>query len=279
MDLKEKYKMKGDSVVIPKISVRNLTVIYRGNHDTPAVQDFSFNVPAGGFTSLLGTSGCGKSTIINAIAGFVPPTKGHVLMDGNPIMGPGPDRVVVFQDYVIFPWKTVLGNVEFGPRMSGKSKNDCENIAKEYIELVGLRGYEHKYPGELSGGMAQRVGLARALASEETGVILMDEPFGSLDAQTRLIMQELLLKIWEDLHKTIVFVTHDVDEAILLAEEIIIMTASPGRVKKVIDVPMSRPRSYRDIASAEYTKIKGEVLTLIREETLKIMDVLSLVKE
>jgi NitT/TauT family transport system ATP-binding protein len=279
MDLTEKYKMIGNYVSIPKISVRNFTVVYEGNHGMPAVKDFSFNVTAGGFTCLLGTSGCGKSTIINAIAGFVPPTKGQILMDGNLIIGPGPDRVVVFQNHVLFPWKTVLGNVEFGPRMRGKSKKDYENIAKEYIELVGLRGYEQKYPGELSGGMAQRVGLARALASEETGVILMDEPFGSLDAQTRLMMHELLLKIWDDLHKTIVFVTHDVDEAILLAEEIIIMTASPGRVKRVLDVPMPRPRSYRNMATPEYTKIKAEVLTLIREETLKVMNIPSLIKE
>lgn len=271
MDLTEKYKMKGDSVAIPKISVRNLTVIYKGNHDALAVQDFSFDVPAGGFTCLLGTSGCGKSTIINAIAGFVPPTRGQVLMDGNPIIGPGPDRVVVFQDYALFPWKTVFGNVEFGPRMRGKSEKDCKAIASHYIELVGLTGYENRYPAELSGGMAQRVGIARALASEETGVILMDEPFGSLDAQTRLMMHELLLKIWDDLHKTIVFVTHDVDEAILLSERIIVMTALPGKVKKVVNVPLARPRSYQNMTSPEYSQIKAEVLALIREETLKVM--------
>ena len=261
----------------PKISVKNLTVIYNGKDDVKAVENFSFDVPPGGFTCLLGTSGCGKSTIINAIAGFITASQekvaveGQVLVDGKTVEAPGADRAVVFQDYGLFPWKTVLGNVEFGPRMKGKSKLECDDIARHYIELVGLAGYENRYPTELSGGMAQRVGIARALASQETGVILMDEPFGSLDAQTRLMMQELLLKIWDELHKTIVFVTHDVDEAILLSERLIIMTASPGRVKKVLNVPMSRPRSYLDMTSPEYAPFKGEVLTLIREETLKVM--------
>jgi len=273
MDLTEKQKLiKEKKVSIPKISVRNLTMVYEGDSEITAIKNFSFDVPSGGFTCLLGTSGCGKSTIINAIAGFITPTEGAIFVDGHPVKGPGPDRAVVFQDYVLFPWKTVLGNVEFGPRMRGKNKKDYKAIAKHYIQLVGLAGYENKYPAELSGGMAQRVGLARALASEETGVILMDEPFGSLDSQTRLMMHELLLKIWDDLHKTIVFVTHDVDEVILLAEKIIIMTASPGKVKKVLDVSIPRPRSYRDMATAEYTQIKGEVLTLIREETLKVMN-------
>ena len=263
----------------PKISVKNLTVIYNGKDDVKAVENFSFDVPPGGFTCLLGTSGCGKSTIINAIAGFITASQekvaveGQVLVDGKTVEAPGADRAVVFQDYVLFPWKTVLGNVEFGPRMKGKSKLECDDIARHYLQLVGLAGYEDKYPAELSGGMAQRVGIARALASQETGVILMDEPFGSLDAQTRLMMQELLLRIWDDLHKTIVFVTHDVDEAILLSERLIIMTASPGRVKKILNVTLPRPRSYRDMASSEYSQIKGEVLTLIREETLRVINV------
>jgi len=254
-----------------KVTVKNLTVIYQGRQNTTAVEDLNFEVKPGEFVCLLGTSGCGKTTILNVISGFIKPIKGEVFLDGQAILEPGPERGIVFQQDALFPWKTVIGNVEFGPKMKGNNKKNRREIADKYIKLVGLSGFEKSYPAELSGGMKQRVEIARVLINDPT-VLLMDEPFGSLDAQTRMMMQELLLDIWEKYHKTVIFVTHDVDEAIFLADRILVLTTRPGQVKKEILVNLPRPRNYNIMVSHSFIKIKEEVMKLIREETIKAIN-------
>ncbi len=239
---------------------------FRSNgREVVAVEDLSFVASPGEFLCLLGTSGCGKTTILNVLAGFIAPTSGAVRIDGKPILAPGPDRGMVFQHHSLFPWKTVMGNIAFGLKMKGLSKAARRSEAQEYIDAVGLTGFEDLYPSELSGGMRQRVGLARMLALDP-GVLLMDEPFGSLDAQTRMMMQELLLRVWEEDKKTVVFVTHDVDEAVLLADRIIVLTAGPGRVKEQIDVDLDRPREYELVTNERFVRIKELALKYIREE-------------
>jgi NitT/TauT family transport system ATP-binding protein len=251
------------------IAAQDLTVVFpHDNQNITAIEGLSFQIRAGEFACFLGTTGCGKSTILNVIAGFVRPTTGTVLLDEAPITQPGPERGIVFQQFALFPWRTVEGNIEFGPRMRGLPKRERKVLLDEYISLVGLSGFEKSYPSELSGGMQQRVGIARVLANDPS-VLLMDEPFGSLDAQTRLMMQESLLDIWQRTKKTIVFVTHDVDEAIFLADRIYVLTARPARIKKEITVNLPRPRSFDIVTSTEYTNLKKNVLGLIREETLK----------
>lgn len=237
----------------------------------PAVQDMTFEVAPGEFVCLLGTSGCGKSTILNAIAGFIRPSGGEILLDGDPVERSSREKGIVFQSHALFPWKTVISNVEFGLKMKGISKGNRAKIAQFYLTLVGLRGYESNYPTELSGGMEQRVGIARVLANDPL-IILMDEPFGALDAQTRQMMQELLLKIWDEYNKTIIFVTHDVDEAIFLADRLLVLTARPARVKKEICIKLARPRNYNVLLSPDFIRIKEEVIELIREETLKTIN-------
>jgi NitT/TauT family transport system ATP-binding protein len=248
------------------IDVRGLSVAF-GDNQAPvlAIRDLSFLASPGEFLCIVGTSGCGKSTILNVLAGFIPPDSGDILVDSEPVRLPGPDRGMVFQRHALFPWKTVMGNVAFGLKMKGLRRGKRRKAAQRYIDLVGLTGFEKRYPAELSGGMEQRVGLARALALEPR-VLLMDEPFGSLDAQTRMMMQELLLGIWEKSDCTVVFVTHDVDEAVLLADRIIVLTARPGRVKATIPVSLPRPRAYEMVTSMEYLEIKRQILALIREE-------------
>lgn len=251
------------------IVVRDLSVSFGTDQGRVAALDgLSFDVKAGEFVCLLGTSGCGKSTILNVLAGFVEPTGGEAQLDGVVIAGPGPDRAMVFQRHALFPWKTVSGNVEFGLRMLSKSQTERRERAAELIRLVGLGGFERRYPAELSGGMEQRVGLARTLAVDPV-VLLMDEPFGSLDAQTRIMMQELLLRIWDEADKTVVFVTHDVDEAVLLADRILVLTARPGSVKAEIPVNLPRPRAYDVAMRPEFIAIKQKALALIREESAK----------
>lgn len=250
------------------LGVAGLNVFYRSGREAfHAVQDFTLHAAPGQFICLLGPTGCGKSTILNVIAGFTHADAGSVALDGQPITGPGPDRGVVFQQYVLFPWKTVLGNVEFGLKLQGKAKSERRQIARRFVELVGLREFERKYPQELSGGMQQRVGIARILASGPK-VMLMDEPFGALDAQTRVMMQELLLQIWEQQRKTVVFVTHDVDEALFLSDVIYLMTARPGRVKDVFENKLPRPRTIEIMTSEAYMSTKRRILALIREESL-----------
>jgi NitT/TauT family transport system ATP-binding protein len=219
-----------------------------------ALSDISLAVADGAFVSILGPSGCGKSTLLYIVGGFVQPTAGSARMKGKPIAGPGPDRGPVFQEFALFPWKSVLGNVMYGPRQQGVSHREAEAQSRALIEMVGLRGFENFYPKELSGGMKQRVALARTLAYHPE-VLLMDEPFGALDAHTRTRLQNDLLNTWERDRKTVLFVTHSVEEAVFLSDKVVMMTRSPGRIRQVIDIDLPRPRRRTELLlDARYQK-------------------------
>jgi NitT/TauT family transport system ATP-binding protein len=209
--------------------------------DHLALSDISLTVADGAFVSVLGPSGCGKSTLLYIVGGFVNPTEGTARMKGKPITGPGPDRGPVFQEFALFPWKSVLGNIMYGPRQQGVSYREAEAQSRALIEMVGLKGFENFYPKELSGGMKQRVALARTLAYHPE-VLLMDEPFGALDAHTRTRLQNDLLNIWERDRKTVLFVTHSVEEAVFLSDKVVMMTRSPGRIRQIVDIDLPRPR-------------------------------------
>lgn len=214
--------------------------------DHLALSEISLTVEEGAFVSILGPSGCGKSTLLYIVGGFVSPTGGAAKMKGLEITGPGPDRGPVFQEFALFPWKTVLGNVMYGPRQQGVRATEAEAQSRALIEMVGLKGYENFYPKELSGGMKQRVALARTLAYHPE-VLLMDEPFGALDAHTRTRLQNDLLNIWERDRKTVLFVTHSVDEAVFLSDKVVMMSKSPGRIRQVIDIDLPRPRRRNEL--------------------------------
>lgn len=207
-----------------------------------ALDDVSFSVHQRELMCVIGPSGCGKSTLVRILAGLESATSGKVCVNGIPVSGPGPDRGMVFQGYTLFPWQTVKENVMFGPRMAGKSAVTAESEAREWIGLVGLSKFENAYPHQLSGGMKQRVAIARALANQPR-VLFMDEPFGALDAQTRCQMQAYLLEIWKNVDITIVFITHDLDEAVFLADRILVLDANPGRIRELVEVAVPRPRS------------------------------------
>ncbi len=209
-----------------------------------ALDNVSFSIEQGEFVSVLGPSGCGKTTLLNIVAGFDKQTDGTVQVGGKPVTGPSPERGVVFQSFALFPWKTVLGNVVFGLRMRGVPRKEREPVARQYLELVGLQGFERKFPHELSGGMQQRLGVARVLANEPA-VMLMDEPFASVDAQTRRKLQQDLTAIFEARHPTVFFVTHDIEEAVFLSDRIVVLSARPGTVRDIVEVPLSRPRDWR----------------------------------
>lgn len=214
--------------------------------DHVALSDISLTIEEGAFVSILGPSGCGKSTLLYIVGGFVSPTSGAAKMKGQAITGPGPDRGPVFQEFALFPWKTVLGNVIYGPRQQGVRAAEAEAQSLALIEMVGLKGYENFYPKELSGGMKQRVALARTLAYHPE-VLLMDEPFGALDAHTRTRLQNDLLNIWERDRKTVLFVTHSVDEAVFLSDKVVMMSKSPGRIRETIDIDLPRPRRRNEL--------------------------------
>jgi NitT/TauT family transport system ATP-binding protein len=235
---------------------------------TPALVDVSLEVQAGELLCLLGPSGCGKSTLLNIVAGFLPPSRGRVLVDGTPVTGPGPERGVVFQEYVLFPWLTVAQNVEFGPRLTGMEAARSREVAARYLDLVGLREHATKFPVQLSGGMKQRVAIARALANNPS-IVLMDEPFGALDAQTREVMQEELSRIQRVEHKTIVFVTHSIREAVYLADRVVVMTSSPGRVKEVFAIKLP---AARDRFAPEFTRYESEITRVVKEEVAKVRE-------
>jgi NitT/TauT family transport system ATP-binding protein len=236
---------------------------YAGAH-VSAVEDVSLIVQESEFVSLVGPSGCGKTTLLNMIAGFIAPSRGEILLDGRSVKGPGPDRGVVFQAFALFPWKTVLDNVAFGPKMRGVPRAERERIAREYVALVGLTGTEGRYPAELSGGMQQRVGVARALANRPD-VLLMDEPFASVDAQTRMTLQEELTRIWQDRRPTIVFVTHDVEEAVFLANRVVVLSRAPGRVVAELPVELPRPRAWANLVEdAAFKALVARILNLVR---------------
>ncbi|MGC0394000.1 NitT/TauT family transport system ATP-binding protein [Bradyrhizobium liaoningense] len=214
--------------------------------DHLALSDISLTIEEGAFVSILGPSGCGKSTLLYIVGGFVSPTSGMAKIKGHAITGPGPDRGPVFQEFALFPWKTVLGNVMYGPRQQGVRAAEAEAQSRALIEMVGLKGFESFYPKELSGGMKQRVALARTLAYHPE-VLLMDEPFGALDAHTRTRLQNDLLTIWERDRKTVLFVTHSVDEAVFLSDKVVMMSKSPGRIRQVIDIDLPRPRRRNEL--------------------------------
>ena len=245
------------------ISVKDLCKTYPGQPPVKALDRIDLEVPPGEFVALLGPSGCGKSTLLNLIAGFESPTSGVLQVEQKAVLAPGPDRGVVFQEAALFPWLTVWENVVFGPKVQGLPKADYEERANEMISIVGLQDFKNHLPVQLSGGMRQRVGIARILTLGSR-VLLMDEPFGALDAQTRLTMQELLLSVWQKLKPTIIFVTHDIDEAIFLSNTIYVMSARPGRIQSKLVVPLARPRTVADTASEAFSAMKLEILNLIR---------------
>jgi NitT/TauT family transport system ATP-binding protein len=248
------------------IQIKDLYKTFRDNEkEVVALDHINLDIPRNRFTVLIGPSGCGKTTLLNIIAGFEKATSGEILLNGKPILKPAPDRGYVFQDYALFPWRTVLGNIIFGLIHNGWSKKDAEDKAREYIDLVHLNGFEDAYPHTLSGGMKQRVAIARTLAYNPE-VLLMDEPFGALDAQTRKHMQKELVKILEKTEKTVVFVTHSVIEAVFLADLVVVMTARPGKVKGKVNIDLPRKRSYVEEHYLDYRK---EILNLLEEEVEK----------
>jgi NitT/TauT family transport system ATP-binding protein len=230
--------------------------------ETEALRDIDFKVHRREFVCVIGPSGCGKSTLIRILAGLDQASSGEVLLDGAPVKGPGPDRGMVFQGYSLFPWLTVKGNVMFGPKIGGSSRTMAESHAREWLELVGLSKFADAYPHQLSGGMRQRVAIARALVNQPR-ILLMDEPFGALDAQTRSKMQSHLLDIWRNLDITILFITHDLDEAVYLADRILVLKPHPGEVQEVIEVPVPRPRSAGQFGSVEFQATKARLEQLI----------------
>ncbi len=233
-----------------------------------AVEDLSLHIHANEFVSLIGPSGCGKSTFLRMVAGLERPTRGEIQVDGRRITGPGADRGMVFQSYTLFPWLTVRENVRFALKKQDLSRQAQEEAVSHFLHQVGLQGFEDAYPAQLSGGMRQRVAIARALVYRPQ-LLLMDEPFGALDAQTRLLMQELLLRIWEEDRTTVLFVTHDVEEAILLSDRIYVMTARPGRLKAEVAVELPRPRSLLETESSpRFVELRRHLLALIREESI-----------
>ncbi len=262
------------ALVKGSVEVEDLSVVFkrRDQHGPLLVlESTSFKINPGEFICLLGPSGCGKSTILNLIAGFLKPTRGQVLVDGQPVEKPGADRGFVFQQYSLLPWKTTFENVEFGLKIRGISRAERAELVNDYLNRVGLYKYRHSYPHQLSGGMQQRASIVRALVNSPS-VLLMDEPFAALDAQTRHMMQELLLNIWSDLKSTVIFVTHDIEEAIFLSDRILVMGVRPGRIKETVVVNLDRPRHIDTMLSPDFINLNRQVFELIREETLKSMD-------
>ncbi len=249
-----------------RVDIQHVSLTYtRGKQTVQAVQDVTLTIHPGEFVALLGASGCGKSTLLNAVAGFLKPTQGEILVDGEPVTAPGIDRGMVFQQHALFPWKTVEENVAFGLKMRGVPSYERQAQVRTFLHLVGLEDVTQAYPAQLSGGMQQRVGLARVLINQPR-VMLMDEPFGALDAQSRVLMQELLLHLWHEVRTTVLFVTHDVDEAIFLADRIAIMRARPGRLKQELEVPLPRPRALEMATDDTFIRLKREALSSIRAE-------------
>jgi len=253
------------------IQLNSIHVSFGGGSTlTHAVRNVSIHIQPGEFVTLLGPSGCGKSTLLNVVAGFVAPSTGQALMDGRPIGGPGVDRCVVFQQYSLFPWLKVRENVEFGLRMKGVPAAERKRTARELLKITGLLEFENHYPEQLSGGMKQRVGIVRALANNPT-VLLLDEPFGALDAQTRVVLQEILTNIWQRFRISVLFITHDIDEAIFLSDRVYVMTAQPGEIKAEVPIELPRPRREATFAGSDFHRIRTQLRHLIREESLRAM--------
>jgi NitT/TauT family transport system ATP-binding protein len=251
------------------IEIRGLSKSFVGQDGdvVHALQEVNLDIAENEFLTILGPSGCGKTTVLKAVAGLIPWDDGDILIDGTPVRGPGPDRSVVFQNFALLPWASVLDNVAFGLRLRGVDRREREKRARVLIDMVGLHGFEAKRPGELSGGMQQRVGIARALAVEPR-VLLMDEPFGAVDEQTRRLLQEELLTIWEHRRMTVVFITHSMEEAVLLGDRVVLMSARPGQIAEIVPVPLTRPRS-NDVGaierSSDYVRITAYLWERLRD--------------
>jgi NitT/TauT family transport system ATP-binding protein len=244
------------------IEITGLCKTFPGSRDSEpiaALQDFTLTIEDNEFLTVLGPSGCGKTTLLRLIDGLMQWESGDILIDGEPVRGPGPDRAMVFQSFALMPWASVLSNITFGLELRGVPESQRKAKAMELIEMVGLSGFGHRYPTALSGGMQQRVGLARALAVEPK-VLLMDEPFGALDEQTRRLLQEELLQIWETRRTTVVFITHSMEEAVLLGDRVVLMSARPGRIEEIVPVPLPRPRSSH-VSSVEASPEFAEITT------------------
>jgi NitT/TauT family transport system ATP-binding protein len=245
------------------MAIKDLSKLYVTNDaEILALSEIDLDIDQGEFVTLLGPSGCGKSTLLKIVAGLVPATRGEVTIGGARVIAPGPERAVVFQDYALFPWMSVEDNVEFGLEARGMAANERRQISQDLLRVVGLGEFARKYPHHLSGGMKQRVSIARALAVDPD-ILLMDEPFGALDAQTRSLLQEELLRIWRRYRKTVVFVTHSIEEAIYLSDRIVVMTARPGRVKAIIEVAEERPR---DMTSPGMAEMQRRVRAILNDE-------------
>jgi len=255
---------------VAKLEIQDVLLRYdsKTGDGVVALENISLSVEDGELSVIVGPSGCGKSSLLRLVAGLRRPTGGSIKLDGEEVTKPGKERGMVFQSYTLFPWLTVQANVEFGPRIANKPAAEREEVTRHFINEVGLTGFEDAFPKQLSGGMMQRVALARALANDPE-VLLMDEPFGALDAQTRSLMQELLLTIWEHSKKTVLFITHDIDEAIFLGERVYVMSARPGHIKEDFDVPIPRPRDVNVLTSPEFMEMKRNVMHLIHEEAVK----------
>ncbi|MDQ0511388.1 ABC transporter ATP-binding protein [Ancylobacter amanitiformis] len=256
----------GAGATEPRLRIKDVRLEYstRGKN-VVAIDNISIDVPDNQFAVIVGPSGCGKSSLLYLVAGLAEPTSGEILLGDEEVDGPGPDRGMVFQSYTLFPWLTVRENVEFGLKRRRMPAKQREEIVNRYLNETGLAAFHDAYPKQLSGGMMQRVAIARALANDPK-ILLMDEPFGALDSQTRNSMQKLLLRVWEENRKTVLFVTHDIDEAILLGDRIYVMTARPGRLKEEIIVPIPRPRSMDMVMDAEFIAVKRRILDLLKNE-------------
>ena len=253
-----------------KVSIQGVEKKYNTRKgEVVALNGVDFDIKENEFICVIGPSGCGKSTLLNIIAGLLEPTSGQILVDGKPINGTGTDRGVVFQQYALFPWLTVKKNVEFGLKLKGLSKEECDAIAMKYLKMVELEKFADSYPKELSGGMKQRVAIARAYAMNPE-VLLMDEPFGALDAQTRTQLQSELLKAWQEENKTCFFVTHDIEEAIVLATRVVIMSARPGRIKEVVDIDIPYPRDQETKMSDRFIELKNHIWGQVYQEYLEV---------
>ena len=257
---------------MPKLRIENVALRFTPRDGRPitALENISLGVKDKEFSVIVGPSGCGKSSLLRLVAGLIRPSAGAIYLDGQPVTKPGRDRGMVFQSYTLFPWLTVRENVEFGLKVAGIAADERAKVARHFISEVGLEGFERAYPKQLSGGMMQRVALARALANDPA-ILLMDEPFGALDSQTRSLMQELLLNIWEHAHKTVLFITHDIDEAILLGDRVYVMTARPGRIKEEVTIDIARPRTVDALTSPAFIAIKRRIMALIHEEAVRAM--------
>jgi NitT/TauT family transport system ATP-binding protein len=249
---------------VSNVFVQHVSKVFVATRGEPvqALRQVSFDVKPNEFFSIVGHSGCGKTTLLNLIAGFERLSEGRIMVDGQEVLGPSWERGVVFQEHALFPWYTVYQNISFGLEMKGLALQERERLVRYYIDLVGLAGFEHQYPRELSGGMKQRVGIARSLAPDPM-ILLMDEPFASLDYQNRILMQDELLRIWGRETKTVVFVTHNIEEAIKLSDRVLVLTRQPGRIREVVSVGLPRPR---DEADPEFVRLKLQLTRELQEE-------------